>query len=145
MNKIQPTGKSTFPAILGTLCVFIGGLCILIFSIDDYIKVLYYGIGFIAGGIILLRWAFQLDKPNENETKRWHEANEIVTVRTWAEVNTILKIKNTFIEAGSSPNEAKELTRIAVRILKDWSSDDWTTIGPTKYSEVVQAAKALRR
>ena len=47
------------------------------------------------------------------------------------------------IEAGYDPNEANEMTRIAVKILKDWS-DDWTVMGPTKFAEVIQAVKALR-
>jgi hypothetical protein len=75
--------------------------------------------------------------------KSWHEANEIVPIRKWDEVITVLKIKSTFIEAGYDPNEANEMTRIAVKILKDWSND-WTVMGPTKFAEVIQAVKALR-
>ena len=131
---------SSFIAFLGML-FFCIGLILVLFSFYNW------GVFLIVGGLIVVYLADKRSKQklrlNENEIKSWHEANEIVPIRKWDEVITVLKIKSTFIEAGYDPNEANEMTRIAVKILKDWS-DDWTVMGPTKFAEVIQAAKALR-
>ena len=122
----------SFIAALGFLFFFIGLIIFVFFSSYNW------AIFLIVGGLIV---HYLADK--RAKQKSWHEANEIVPIRKWDEVITVLKIKSTFIEAGYDPNEANEMTRIAVKILKDWS-DDWTVMGPTKFAEVIQAAKALR-
>lgn len=122
---------SSFIAFLGAL-FFCIGLILVLFSFYNW------GVFLIVGGLIV---HYLADK--RAKQKSWHEANEIVPIRKWDEVITVLKIKSTFIEAGYDPNEANEMTRIAVKILKDWSND-WTVIGPTKFAEVIQAVKALR-
>lgn len=126
-------------AVLGALFFFIGFILILNYN---------WGVFLIVGGLILFYLSDKRNKQkialNENEIKSWHEANEIVPIRKWDEVISVLKIKSTFIEAGYDPNEANEMTRIAVKILKDWSDDYWYAMSPTRFAEVVQAAKALR-
>lgn len=121
----------SFIALLGFLFFFIG-LILGTFSFYNWAAFL------IVGGLIV----YYLADKRANQ-KSWHEANEIVPIRKRDEVIAVLKIKSTFIEAGYDPNEANEMTRIAVKILKDWSND-WTVMGPTKFAEVIQAVKALR-
>lgn len=134
-------GVSLLIALLGVFFFLIGFILILNYD---------WGVFLIVSGLILFYLSSLSDKRakqklrlNDNEIKSWHEANEIVPIRKWDEVIAVLKIKSTFIEAGYDPNEANEMTRIAVKILKDWSND-WTVMGPTKFAEVIQAVKALR-
>jgi hypothetical protein len=57
------------------------------------------------------------------------------------------RIRNVFLEAGLSEEEAEARTKIAIRLLVEGSkgtSKTWREFGPTKLATVVQTANELR-
>ena len=143
MNKAPITGGGTLISLIGGFCIIIG-LVILFLSSEYNFQFFAQTFGFIIVGIILLKWAIQRDKPNERELKKWNEANEITSVGSWAQASFVFRIRSIFLEAGSNLEEAEDLTRIAVKILKEGSRGDWSQTSSDELIKVIQAAKTLK-
>jgi|WetSurMetagenome_2_1015567.scaffolds.fasta_scaffold327109_1 hypothetical protein len=60
------------------------------------------------------------------------------------EANARKRLRDIFTQAGNSPAEVEDKTRLAETLLRQGKGNDWTEFGPTKISEIVQGVEALK-
>jgi hypothetical protein len=87
----------------------------------------YYGNGIpsLVGGICIL-------------------AAALISYMEQKEINAISRIKGAFREAGYPPDEVEEMTKLAIVMLKEGTTN-WTNFDQIKLSTVVQAISAVRK
>jgi hypothetical protein len=60
------------------------------------------------------------------------------------EANARARLREIFTQAGNSPAEVEDKTKLAETLLRQGKGNDWTEFGPTKISEIVQGVEALK-